>query len=98
MTEVILRKQLAGLKRQFKRSCRTQPFYTPNSSVRKPVTRHDHHEPLDSASLESIEVQSNTQHTHFQTLGKNGNKSRIGVEPYTTLSLAFSKMLLRPEP
>ena len=98
MTEVILRKHLAELKRQFKRSCRTQPFYIPNSSVRKPVTRNDQNEPLNSATLESIEIQPNTQHAHFQTSSKIGNKPRIGVEPYTPLPLAFSKMLLRSEP
>lgn len=98
MTEVSLRKHLAELKRQFKRSCRIQPFYIPKSSFSKPVTRNDHNESLGSATLESIEIQSNTQHTHFQTSSKIGNKSRIGVEPYTTLPLAFSQMLLRPEP
>ena len=58
----------------------------------------DQNEPLDSAAFESIEIQPNTQHTHFQTASKNGDRSRIRVEPYTTLSLAFSKMLLRSEP
>jgi len=98
MTEVILRKHLAELKRQFKRSCRTQPFYIPKSSLPKTSDPQDQNEPLNSATLESIEIQPNTQHAHFQTSSKIGNKPRIGVEPYTPLPLPISKMLLRPKP
>jgi len=69
MTQVVLRKHPAGLKRQFKRSCRTLILLYTIILRSKSVGLNDQNESLNTVDLDSIEVQPNTQYPRFQTSG-----------------------------